>query len=69
MFGGLFKEAHRMYLEGDLDSYKQVDSIEYAYMINYNWLKNKYNTFKIRELTKNEKQEFNKNLINESEID
>ncbi|MFR5348345.1 protein rep [Romboutsia timonensis] len=69
VFGGLFKEAHRMYLEGDLDSYKQVDSIEYAYMINYNWLKNKYNTFKIRELTKNEKQEFNKNLINESEID
>lgn len=67
VFSGLFKEAHKMYQNGELDIYKQLDTIEYAYMVNYNWLKNKYDTARIRELTEEEKQKFNKNLI--SEID
>lgn len=65
VFSGLFKEAHKMFQNGDLDMYKQLDTIEYAYMVNYNWLKNKYDTSKIRELTVEEKQKFNKNLIGE----
>ena len=52
-----------------VNDYKQVDTIEYAYMVNYNWLKNKYDTSKIRELTEEEKQKFNKNLINDIDIE
>jgi plasmid rolling circle replication initiator protein Rep len=65
VFSGLFKDAHKMYQNGELDVYKKLDPIEYAYMVNYNWLKNKYDTSKIRELTEEEKQKFNKNLISE----
>jgi plasmid rolling circle replication initiator protein Rep len=65
VFSGLFKDAHKMFQKGELDMYKQFDAIEYAYMVNYNWLKNKYDNSNIRELTKEEKQKFNKNLINE----
>jgi plasmid rolling circle replication initiator protein Rep len=65
VFSGLFKEAHKMFQNGELDMYKQVDAIEYAYMLNYNWLKNKYDNSNIRKLTEEEKKKFNKNLINE----
>jgi plasmid rolling circle replication initiator protein Rep len=68
VFSGLFKDAHKMYLNGELNIYKQVDTIEYAYMVNYNWLKNKYDTSNIRELTDEEKQKFNKNLIEEMDF-
>lgn len=68
VFSGLFKDAHKMFKNGELEMYKQVDSIEYAYMVNYNWLKKKYDTSNIRELTEEEKQKFNKNLINEIEV-
>lgn len=69
VFSGLFKESHKMYQNGELDIYKELDSIEYAYMVNYNWLKNKYDSSQIRELTEEEKQAFNKNLIDEIEVD
>lgn len=69
VFSGLFKDAHKMYQNGELDMYKQVDTIEYAYMLNYNWLKNKYDNSEIRELTAEEKQKYNKNLIEDIEVD
>lgn len=69
VFSGLFKDAHKMYQNGELDLYKQVDTIEYAYMVNYNWLKDKYDTLNIRELTEEEKQKFNKNLIKEVDVE
>jgi len=69
VFSGLFKDAHKMFQKGDLNMYKQVDTIEYAYMINYNWLKNKYDNSKIRELSKEEKQSFNRNLIDNINIE
>jgi plasmid rolling circle replication initiator protein Rep len=65
VFSGLFKDAHKMYQNGELDVYKQLDTIEYAYMVNYNWLKNKYDNSKVRPLTEEEKQKFNKSLLNE----
>lgn len=65
VFSGLFKEAHKMYKNHELDVYKKQDTIEYAYMVNYNWLKNKYDNTQIRELTEEEKQKFNKNLIDD----
>lgn len=69
VFSSLFKDAHKMYQNGELDMYKQIDTIEYAYMVNYNWLKNKYDNSKIRELDEEEKQKFNKNLINDLDIE
>lgn len=69
VFSGLFKDAHKMYQNHELDMYKKQDDIEYAYMVNYNWLKNKYDTSNIRELTEEEKQKFNKNLVDEIEVD
>lgn len=69
VFSGLFKDAHKMYKNHELDIYKEQDTIEYAYMVNYNWLKNKYDNTNIRELTEEEKQKFNKKLINEIEVD
>ncbi|CAI3563351.1 Replication protein [Clostridium neonatale] len=69
VFSGLFKDAHKMYKNHELDMYKEQDTIEYAYMVNYNWLKNKYDNTNIRELTEEEKQKFNKKLINEIEVD
>jgi hypothetical protein len=67
VFSGLFKDAHKMYQNGELDAYKKSDPVEYAYMVSYNWFKRKYDTSNIRELTEKEKQKFNKNLL--SEID
>lgn len=64
VFSGLFKDAHKMYKNHELDIYKEQDTIEYAYMVNYNWLKNKYDNTNIRELTEEEKQKFNNTLIN-----
>jgi plasmid rolling circle replication initiator protein Rep len=69
VFSGLFKDAHKMYLNGELNIYKKVDAIEYAYMVNYNWFKNKYDSSKIRELTEAEKQKFNKNLIEDVDVE
>ena len=33
VFSGLFKDAHKMYLNGELNIYKKQDTIEYAYML------------------------------------
>ncbi|CAI3587498.1 Replication protein (modular protein) [Clostridium neonatale] len=69
VFSGLFKDAHKMYRLGELDAYKKQDDIEYIYMLYYNWHKKEYENTNIRELTEEEKQKFNKNLINEIEVD
>lgn len=69
VFSGLFKDAHKMYKLGELNLYKKQDDIEYTYMLYYNWYKKEYENTNIRELTEEEKQKFNKNLINEIEID
>lgn len=63
VFSGLFKDAHKMFKNGELDVYRKVDEIKYIYMVNYEWLKNKYINSHIRELTEEELQQFNKNLI------
>lgn len=69
VFSGLFKEAHKMYLKGELDVYKKKDEIEYTYMIYYDWHKKNYEERKSRELTEKEKVKVNGNLIDEMEID
>lgn len=64
---GLFKDDHRKYQNGELDIYKELDTIEYAYRVNYNWFKNKYDNSQTRELTEEEKQKFNNNLRSETD--
>ena len=55
VYGGLFKDAHKMYQNGELDVYKEIDEIEYTYMLYYNWHKNNYENSRIRDLTEEEK--------------
>lgn len=69
VFSGLFKDAHKMFKKGELDVYRKVDEIKYIYMVNYEWLKNKYINSHIRELTEDELQQFNKNLIEDMDLE
>lgn len=68
VFGGLFKEAHKLYQQKKLDYYKEKDEIQYVYMIYYNWYKSEYENSRIRELTEDEKKQINGKLIEEIEI-
>ena len=69
VFSGLFKDANTMYENGELDYYKVSDEIEYVYMMCYQWKQREYENTKIRELTPQEKKQFNKNLVDVIEID
>ncbi|NFE61329.1 replication protein [Clostridium botulinum] len=69
VFSGLFKDAHKMFKNGELDVYRKVDEIKYTYMVNYEWLKNKYINSHTRELTEDELQQFNKNLIEDIDLE
>lgn len=69
VFSGLFKDANTMYENGELDYYKVSDEIEYVYMMCYQWKQREYENTKIRELTPQEKKQFNKNLVDFIEID
>jgi len=69
VFGGLFKDAHKLYQQHELDIYKEKDIIQYTYMIYYNWHKKEYEESNVRELTEEEKQSINGSLIDEMEID
>lgn len=63
VYGGLFSEANIMYENGELDCYKVRDEIEYVYMMCYQWKQQEYENTKIKELTPEEKKQFNKNLV------
>lgn len=69
VYGGLFKDAHKMYQNGELDVYKEIDEIEYTYMLYYNWHKNNYENSRIRDLTEEEKNKINKQLINDLDLE
>ena len=69
VYGGLFKDANIMYENGELDSYKVRDNIEYVYMMFYLWAKHEYENSNIRELTPEEKEKVNKNLVDVIEVD
>ena len=68
VYGGLFSEANIMYENGELDCYKVRDEIEYVYMMCYQWKQQEYENTKIKELTPEEKKQFNKNLVDIIEI-
>lgn len=69
VFSGLFKDAHKLYKQHKLDDYKKQDDIKYVYMLHYNWCKNQYTNSLIRELTQEEIEKFNNDLIDEIEVD
>lgn len=69
VYGGLFKDANIMYENGELDSYKVKDNIEYVYIMCYLWAKHEYENSNIRELTPEEKEKVNKNLVDVIEVD
>ena len=56
-----------MYLNKELEIYKEKDEINYVYMLYYNWTKKEYENTKLRELTEEEKRSLNHKLINEIE--
>lgn len=69
VFSGLFKDVNTMYENGELDCYKVRDEIEYVYMMCYQWKKREYENTSIRELTEEERKQFNKDLLDVIEVD
>ena len=69
VFSGLFEDANTMYENGELDCYKVRDEIEYVYMMCYQWKKREYENTSIRELTEEERKQFNKDLLDVIEVD
>ena len=69
VFGGLFKDAHKMYKLGELDVYKKQNEIEYVYKLYYNWFKKEYENTRCIELTEDEKEKINRKLIDEIEVE
>lgn len=65
VYSGLFKEAVKMYKNGDLDCYKDVDREEYIYKLMFKWLENRYKEEEVRELTEEEYKKYNNIKINE----
>ena len=68
-YNGVFKESSKLYKNGDLDYLKDVDLTEYVYRILYQWGQGDYVQREIRELTDEEKERFNKQLIDEIDIE
>ena len=68
-YNGVFKESAKLYKKGDLDYLKDIDLIEYAYRILYQWGQGDYVQREIRELTDEEKERFNRQLIDEIDIE
>lgn len=68
-YNGVFKESAKLYKKGDLDYLKDVDLTEYVYRILYQWGQGEYVEKEMRELTDEEKERFNKQLIDEIDIE
>ncbi len=69
VFSGLFKEAHKMFENGELDVYKEKDNIKYTYILYFKWCKNEYEKTRLRELTEEELKEIDKKLIDSMEVE
>lgn len=63
VFRGAFKIASKLFDEGELNKYKEEDTIEYIYDLLYNWGKGKYVEEEKRKLSEKECRELNKSLI------
>lgn len=68
-YNGVFKESAKMYKKGELDYLKEIDLTDYVYRILWQWGQGEYVEKEIRELTQEEKERFNKQLIDEMDIE
>jgi len=66
---GLFKESMKLFKNGELDKYKEVDQTKYVYALLYNWGKGEYVGKEKRLLTEDEQKEINGQLFDEMEIE
>lgn len=69
VYSGLFKEARKKLKNGELDYLKDVDPTKYIYQIFYVWKQKGYLASEIYDLTEEEKQKINHQMVNEIEED
>lgn len=68
-YSGIFKQALKLFNDGELDKYKEIDLTEYVYALEYSWKDNYYLLTEKRLLTDEEKSLINKQLIEELEVE
>lgn len=68
-YSGVFKEALKLFNDGELDKYKELDLTEYIYALEYQWQGKDYALMEKRLLTDEEKSLINKQLIEELEVE
>ena len=67
VYSGLFKDARKKLKNGELDYLKESDPTEYIYQIFYVWNQKEYLASEIYDLTEEEKDKINHQMINEIE--
>lgn len=68
-YNGLFKEAVKLYKNGDLDHLKPIDDTPYEIMLLYNWGFGNYVETERRELTEEERRDLRHELEQEGDSD
>ena len=68
-YSGVFKEALKLFNDGTLDKYKELDLNEYVYELCYQWGNKEYALMEKKELTDEERRKINKALIEEMEVE
>ena len=68
-FSGAFKEALKLFNDGILDKYKELDLNEYVYELCYQWGNKEYALMEKKELTDEERRKINRALIEEMEVE
>jgi plasmid rolling circle replication initiator protein Rep len=68
-YSGVFKESLKLFNDGELDKYKELDLTEYIYALEYQWQGKTYAMMEKRLLTDEEKSLINKQLIEELEVE
>ncbi|AIF45754.1 protein rep [Virgibacillus sp. SK37] len=66
---GLFKESMKLFKNGELDKYKEIDTTEYVYALMYSWGNADYVEQEKRLLTVEERKEVNQQLIDEKDVE
>jgi len=69
VYSGLFKDALKKFKNGELNKYMVLDQTEYVYALLFNWGKKDYVLKEQRELTAEERQQLNNELLDEMEIE
>ena len=68
-YSGVFKDALKLFNNGELDKYKELDLTEYIYALEYHWQGKNYSLIEKRLLTDEEKSLIKKQLVEELEVE